>query len=1089
MSDPRLDLPAIPASAGPLKPALDQMRQAIQTYLGFRGNELDMGVTWRQLLDRGFAIRETYPGGTGGPIIPNPGTGNGGDEDDEPDLTPPPTPTGLAVTAGITTLIIEWAPALYLQGHGHGQTNIYGATWPFDDPTPPTFAEAVQIAVAPNALTIYAHATQPNTRWCIWIKWQSRDGVESVSPAGGTNGVQATTGQDVALLLDVLTGQITQSQLFADLSDRIDLIDADASVPGSVAARIQEVQDQVNTLLDTPAYDNATAYAIDDVVSYDGKLYRAIAATTGNLPTNTTYWQLIGNYDSLAGVVAGQSLTLSDHEARILDTEDGIVAEAVARDALAAQIRGSYSGTDINALTTGLIYSERVARASADSAIASSVTALSATVTNNLATVNAAILAEQTARVNADAAEATARQAVNARLNTGGDVAVSIASVTTTANAKSATFVQGTAPTATRVNDTWIDTANGRVLRRWNGTAWELADDQRIETSVSTITRLQSQVQSGEFDFEPIVNWTFDTAGALEGWTRRGIGGDNVTSVGGNLVYTQGTDPIGYVRRDFAVSERYLGSTRPLIRVVSGAAPTSISLAYYWNNFANNDSKTVNLPTGAVVGTWYTVEVDMGDEPNYLTNTIERIFISVVPNSIRSIEYDWIALGRRGTGISSIAFQQEASTRAAADGSLFAQYTVKIDANGYVSGFGLASTAVNATPFSEFIVRADSFSVASPSGPGIAPIVPFVVRTTPGTINGVAVPVGVYMDAAFILRGTITGAQIGNAVIDDAKIASLSAAKLTVGDGTVGGNLRSSNYVAGTSGWIVRPDGFAEFSNAVVRGTIFATAGQIGGNTINATGMQSPNYAAGSVGWRINSSGAVEFSSATIRGNIKGGAFTGYAWPASGTGFYLGPEGLLLGNANTGRYFQVEADGDIFAPGFTISGGAATFSGALAAASGSFVGALNAATGTFAGSLTASAVNAVNTINLAGDAVTVPAATLLASNTLYGSTELVLCQVSLDTQGSRLFIISEFTSTAAAGGFSEVRLRVNGTVIRQWGVASDSSFTRNVAVGTGFVASPGTGTITVQLTARETAAGSATAIGGACSLFALGVKR
>lgn len=1104
MSDPRLDIPAIPSSAGALKPVLDQMRLALQTYLGKRGSELDMGVTWRQLLDGGFATRITYPGGSSGPFIPPPNTGGGGEEGEEPDLTPPPTPTGLAVTPGISTLIIEWDPALYLQGHGHGQTNIYGATWPLDDPTPPTFSEAVLIAVAPNALTVYAYATQPATRWCIWIKWQSRDGVESASPAGGTNGVQATTAQDVSLLIAALFQRITQSELAVDLSTRIDLIDADASVPGSVAARIQAVQDQVNGLLDTPAYDNATAYSAGDVVSYMGKLYRALSATTGNVPTNATYWQLIGDYDSLAGVVAAHTVTLNDHESRITTSESGIAAEVSARSALATQIRGSYTGTDINALSTGLIYSERVARSTADSSIASSVTALSATVSSNLSTVNAAILAEQTARVNADNAEAAARQAVNARLNVGGDIATSIGTVTTTANAKNATFVQGTAPTATRLNDTWIDTANNRVLKRWDGTAWVLADDQRIETSASQITRLQSQVQSGEFEFEPIVNWAFDTA-STEGWTRRGLGGDNVVSAGGALVYTQGTDAFGYVRRDLAVAERYLGSARPLVRfrfrVVSGLAPSSVNVAYYWNNLGSTDSKTVALPAGAVVGTWYTVEVDMGDEPNYLNNSIERIYLRVLNDSIRSIEYDWIALGRRGSGISSVAFQQEISTRAAADGTLFGQYTVKIDANGYVSGLGLASTANNAAPTSSFIVRADTFSVASPTGPGITPIVPFVVQTTPGTINGVAVPVGVYMDAAYILRGTITGAQIGNAVIDDAKVANLSAAKLTVGLGIVGGNLRSSNYVAGASGWIVRPDGYLEATNAILRGTVVATAGSIGGNTINATGMQSPGYVAGSAGWRVNSSGAVEFFSATLRGNLKGGSFTGYAWPASGNGFYLGPEGLLLGNANTYTggagtgYFQVTASGDIYTPNLSIQNGALYFNGSgTFNGNGNFNGNLNAAGGTFSGTLTAAAVNAVNTINIAGDAVTVPAATLLASNTAMSGTEAVICQVTLDTAGGRMFAIAEFTASFnGANGTSyscEVRLRVNGTVVRQWDLTGINSIVavNDSAFGTCYVASPGTGTIVVQLTAR-TIASPGIALANRCSLFALGVKR
>lgn len=40
-------------------------------------------------------------------------------------------------------------------------------------------------------------------------------------------------------------------------------------------------------------YDNLTTYSLGDSVSYNGSSYVAIQSTTGNDPTNTTYWQLI----------------------------------------------------------------------------------------------------------------------------------------------------------------------------------------------------------------------------------------------------------------------------------------------------------------------------------------------------------------------------------------------------------------------------------------------------------------------------------------------------------------------------------------------------------------------------------------------------------------------------------------------------------------------------------------------------------------------------------------------------------------------------------------------------------------------------
>ncbi len=117
------------------------------------------------------------------------------------------------------------------------------------------------------------------------------------------------------------------------------------------------------------------------------------------------------------------------------------------------------------------------------------------------------------------------------------------------------------------------------------------------------------------------------------------------------------------------------------------------------------------------------------------------------------------------------------------------------------------------------------------------------------------------------------------------------------------------------------------------------------GGTFSGTNIQTNTGTIGGV--RINANG------------LNTGGYSGYAWPASGqNGFHLGPYGLLLGNANDGKYFQVTSDGNIYAPGFSVVGGNATFSGSL-----------SAATGSFSGSLTANAINAVDTINIAGNAV------------------------------------------------------------------------------------------------------------------------
>ena len=103
-------------------------------------------------------------------------------------------------------------------------------------------------------------------------------------------------------------------------------------------------------------------------------------------------------------------------------------------------------------------------------------------------------------------------------------------------------------------------------------------------------------------------------------------------------------------------------------------------------------------------------------------------------------------------GSVSTAVQTEATARQTADNDMYAKYTVKIDQNGYVSGYGLMSTANNSTPMSEFIVRADRFAIGSPSGAGISPQIPFVAITTPQTVGGKYLRPGVYIKDGFIGR-------------------------------------------------------------------------------------------------------------------------------------------------------------------------------------------------------------------------------------------------------------------------------------------------------------------------------------------------
>lgn len=112
-----------------------------------------------------------------------------------------------------------------------------------------------------------------------------------------------------------------------------------------------------------------------------------------------------------------------------------------------------------------------------------------------------------------------------------------------------------------------------------------------------------------------------------------------------------------------------------------------------------------------------------------------------------------------------------------------------------------------------------------------------------GGTNGVWAICGQLDGATAIQAATIGTAQIADLAVTSAKIASLSVSKLIAGSIATGEYLQSTGFVSGSYGFKLYGNGNAEFNNAVVRGTIYATAGQFAGDITGATGTFSGQLA------------------------------------------------------------------------------------------------------------------------------------------------------------------------------------------------------------------------------------------------------
>jgi glycosyltransferase A (GT-A) superfamily protein (DUF2064 family) len=911
------------------------------------------------------------------------------------------------------------------------------------------------------------------------------------------NGTLGETGPAVDYLLEQLAGEITATELSTSLNDRINLIDGPASTTGTLPNQLALLQGQIDDISSYPDYDNATTYAAEDIVKYDGGLYKALSSTTGNLPTNATYWLKIGDYSSLADIVAAHTLEIST-----LITDTG--AETTAREALATQMRGSYGGTDLSLVNSGLIFSERTARVTAQSAFASQLTALDSAVNNpatglavtratlindysTTATVNSAIAnSKTTLRAYTDtSASRTFRQTAaptirgvdadttqNIPLQNGdvwidtddqnklyqwsgsawvyspdGAITGSVTALTATltndysttttvntaiANARtslraytdvsaSRTFRQTAAPTKRGVDaettldiplqsgDVWVDTDDQNKLYLWSGTAWVYSPDGTITGSLSalsatltndylTATDTENAIaQSGTFlrAYADVQSKVFRTADAP---TKRGVDPEtaaNISLLSGDVWYDINDSNKLYLWSGtawvYSPDAVITGSVTTVDARVTTVENTRIGYCTIGGVASDNTNKAACEAAG---GTW-----NVGIP---IATAVKQVSVS--------------------DGDNSATLEQRFTAQKTLNNGLQAQYTIKLDVNGNVSGYGVYA---DATGSSEFIANVNRFAVTTPqssiqvratsttyaqgaiarvvgqdsktlvckiggtTGTGaltvgnigsiitdgsitwqVASRVPIAVQAVPTNINGQPVPAGVYFDAGYILNATIQNAQIANLAVDDAKIVSLTAAKITAGSINVGEYIQSTGYITGSQGWKIGGNGVAEFAAASIRGQLVAAQ-------INSRGLSILDAAgniilnAGTGAFLGNVTGTVAGTSATTLVDTANAAIVDDA-----RNVFTGSGGLAVGSLNWNTS-GVRTSG--FGVGITRAGiaaynaaGVATFvlEGSTGAAS--FAGALSAATGTFSGSLTASAVDAVNTINIAGNAVTVP---------------------------------------------------------------------------------------------------------------------
>ena len=631
---------------------------------------------------------------------------------------------------------------------------------------------------------------------------------------------------------------------------------------------------------------------------------------------------------------------------------EGQILDSSLSKTLSERIKRIESGVDIQTsiqsnvallqrATNTAITNEQTVRENADSALSQSIQTLTATVGDNNTALSALITSEETARVSADTA-----------------LASSISVVGAIADAKTRSFYQDTAPVLDpndpfNVGDLWVDTnityaddylpgdyvIRSNRMNRWDGTQWVEAMDFGFADWFTAIRDEKTARVNGDGALaQQITNLTSvvdaNYATLQQEQTTRANADAALSSDITTLTSTVNTN-----NSNLTAALQSEASTRASADTALASDITTLISTVNTNNSnltaalqseattrANADSalssnittltstvNTNNQTLTAALQTEATTRADadtaLSSDITTLTSTNQTLAAALQTEATTRADAD-TALSNNITTLESTvntnnqtlttALQTEATTRANADGSLFAQYTVKIDSNGHVSGFGLASETVSGTTTSAFIVRADKFAIVDPASTSnnltnspSADTVPFSI------VGGVT-----YLKSAMIQDASISSAKIASLVankitsgyinaavgINGAKVygaelyAGGSTTVTTDGSGNVTGftavnptvNISGGNasFVAGNFSVKNSSTGSAYVPFTVNGGVVYLNTAFIGDGTITnakiGSTIQSTSYTAGSAGWKIDKDGASEFNSnVTFRGSLN----------------------------------------------------------------------------------------------------------------------------------------------------------------------------------------------------------------------------
>lgn len=193
-----------------------QVRQAVNNIInnlipitGQHSTKEHAAVTWLDLLNAGYNLKI---GDDGHIIMPSP------PEPEKPDMSTPPAVESFSAIASFNYVVFSWQQPAY-KNHSHVELwRADGFKGPEDARVPTVLDDAVFRLMAPSIMA--SDSVLPSDEFRYWARNVSKTGV--FGPWTSVDGLLVSVPKSPSYLIDKISGEIRESDLFKDLGDKID---------------------------------------------------------------------------------------------------------------------------------------------------------------------------------------------------------------------------------------------------------------------------------------------------------------------------------------------------------------------------------------------------------------------------------------------------------------------------------------------------------------------------------------------------------------------------------------------------------------------------------------------------------------------------------------------------------------------------------------------------------------------------------------------------------------------------------------------------------------------------------------------------